>query len=92
MNRFMTQTRIARTRHFSNALPNTTSHPHYSNLTKRILVEPFRNEFARVLQSQVETRRSHVAVRHRCRQVENEDEVADDGSPYCGSRRKQADG
>lgn len=68
------------TRHFTDALANPTAHTNDANLTERILVKPLHDELARVLQRQVEPRRTHVSVHHHHGQIEEEDEMSDDGT------------
>ena len=67
-----------RTRHLAYPLADTPAHAHDTDLPERVLVKPLCDEFARVFKHQVEARRSHVAVGHRRREVQQEDEMAND--------------
>jgi len=78
-----------RTRHLAYPFADAPTHTHDADLPERILVKPLGDEFARVLEREVEPRRAHVAVRHRRREVQQEDEVADDRAAYRSSRRKE---
>ena len=80
-----------RTRHLSDAFPNSTPHPDYANLSEWVLVKPFRDEFPCILKHEVKARRAHVAIHHRGGEVEHEDEVPDDGPSYSSCRGKQTE-
>jgi hypothetical protein len=70
------------TGHLAYPLADTPTHAHDADLAERILVEPLGDEFARVLEREVEPRRPHISVRHRRREVQQEDEMADDRTAY----------
>ena len=78
------------TRHFAQTLSYTCSHAHYSNLTKGILVKPLCDELSGVLEHQVESRRTHVAIHHSRGQVEKQDKVPNNGTADGGSGSKQS--
>jgi hypothetical protein len=78
-----------RTRHLAYPLAYAPTHAHDADLPERILVKPLGDELARVLEREVEPRRTHVAVRHRRREVQQEDEMADDRAAYRCSRREK---
>ena len=80
-----------RTRHLAYPFANAPTHTHDAYLPERVLVEPLGDEFARVLEREVEARRAHVAVRHRRREVQQEDEMADDRTAYRRGRREESE-
>ena len=80
-----------RTRHLAYPFADASTHTHDADLPERVLVEPLGDEFARVLEREVEARRAHVAVRHRRREVQQEDEMADDRTAYRRRRREESE-
>jgi hypothetical protein len=65
----MTESMVGRTRHLTYPFANSPTHTHNTNLSKRILVKPFGDEFACVFERKVEPRRPHITIRHRHREV-----------------------
>lgn len=80
----------APTRHFTDTFTDAPTHPDDADLTERVLVEPLHDKFARVLQGEVKPSRTHVTVHHRRRQIEEEDEMPDDGPSNGRSRCEQS--
>ena len=66
------------TRHFAQTLSYTCSHAHNTNLTKGILVKPLCDELSGVLEHQVKSRRTHVAIHHSRREIQYKDQMSDD--------------
>jgi hypothetical protein len=80
-----------RTRHLAYTFADAPTHTHDADLPERVLVEPLGDKVARVLERKVEARRAHVAVRHRRREVQQEDEMADDRTAYRRGRREESE-
>lgn len=74
--------RRGRTGHLAYPFADTPTHTDNADLPERILVEPLGDKLACVLEREVEPRRPHVPVRHGRREVQQEDEVADDRAAY----------
>jgi len=56
--------KYSQTRHFTESLPDPRPHANDPDLTKGVLVEPLVHELARVLETEVESGRTHVSVHH----------------------------
>ena len=82
--------RRGRTGHLAYPFADTPTHADDADLPERILVEPLGDKLARVLEREVEPRRPHVPVRHGRREVQQEDEMADDRAAYRRGRGEKS--